>query len=813
VAAGIAVLAARSGIARPVMAAPDSVDFISTDAGLLTEHVKLTGVPAAIAVGAGSIWAVDTTATALDRVDPISSAVQTIPTGLDPTGVATGGGSVWVADHDDNTVSRISPQTDTVVQTIAVGAGPSAVAYGYGSVWVTNGIDRTLTRIDPATARVVTTIATNATGAGIAIGGGSVWVSDEATNRVIGVDPVTNAVQSTTSVGSGPTAVAFGAHSVWVVNALDGTVSRVAAKTLTVQTAIPVPGGPASISVAGGAVWVGAQFGDRVVRIDPLRDAVAASIRVGSPPVALAATSTGVWLAAQPSGVGHHGGRVVVVGDDPDSIDPAVGNIYPELAQPVYDALTGFGSDTAGSDQIVPDLAVSLPQPTGGGRSYTFRLRSGIRYSNGQPLRTIDFRRDLARVLELNGTFASMYTHIVGAAQCIGKAQCDLSRGVIVQGTSTITFRLTKPDPRFFEELLYLNPAPAGTPAHDVGTDPVPGTGPYYIASYVPGKLITFERNRYFHVWSKAAQPDGYPDEIVYEVVSNPNRALQRVIAGRADLVTDSSEPPMLARFAAAHPSQVHVEDEQAVVFVFLNVRQQPFSDVRVRRALNYAVDREHLASLYGGSLAQPTCQLVPPTVTGYRPYCPYTINPNSQGRWSAPDFARARSLVRASGTEGAPVVLWSFPDYVAEAKYVVAVLDRLGYRARLHEISDVGRYFDTLAKSPPAQAGMFGWYGGFLAVDNLATVECDAQLNPARFCDHRIDAQVDRLAATEPTDPGATRDLAAQIDSEITDQAPWVPLFTPRVMDVTSARIGNYRSQQYSEVGGVPLDQLWVKR
>lgn len=807
---GFAVLAARPGTSHPATAGPDSVDFIAADGGRLTDQVELSGPPAAIALGAGSVWAIDTAANTMYRVDPGSpAAVQTIPTGLDPRTVTFGGGSAWVTNHDDNTVSRVNPQTDTVVQKITTGAGPSAVAYGYGAVWVTNALDRTLTRIDPATGRRTATIATNAVGAGIAIGGGSVWVSDEATNRVIGVDPATNTVQSSTTVGSGPTAVAFGADSVWVVNALDETVSRVDAKTLTVRAAIPIAGGPVSITVAGGSVWVGAQFGARVVRIDPARNAVTASIPVGNPPVALAPTPSGVWIAAQPSGLGHRGGRLVVVGDDSGSIDPGVGDIYPQLAQPVYDALTAVGSDTSSSQQIVPDLAVSLPQPTDDGKSYAFRLRSGVRYSNGEPVRAIDFRRALERLLTMDRSFATEgFIHIVGAAQCIGRAQCDLSRGVIVQGSSTITLRLTEPDPRLFEELLYLAPVPAGTPSHDVGTKPVPATGPYYVDTYVPGRLITLERNRYFRLWSPADRPDGYPDEIVYEVVPDPSQALRRVIAGKADLVDLFSVPSALPQFAAAHPAQVHVEDQQAVVFVFLNVQRPPFSDVRVRRALNYAVDRDQLVSLYGASLARPTCQLVPPSVTGYRPYCPYTIDPNPQGRWSAPDLAKALSLVRASGTRGEPVVLWAFPDFVSEARYVVGVLDRLGYPARVHEIPDSSRYFDVLQKTPAAQAGMFGWFGALLAVDNFATVECSYQPNPAHFCDHRIDAQIDRLAVTEPTDPGATRDLAAEIDREITDEAPWVPLLTPRFIDVTNARVGDYKGQ----LGVVQLDQLWVR-
>lgn len=103
----------------------------------------------------------------------------------------------------------------------------------------------------------------------------------------------------------------------------------------------------------------------------------------------------------------------------------------------------------------------------------------------------------------------------------------------------------------------------------------------------------------------------------------------------------------------------------------------------------------------------------------------------------------------------------------------------------------------------------MFGWFGGgSLAVDNLTSLTCGSPSNPAHFCDPQVDAQVADLAAREPTDPAGAADLAARVAREVTDQAPWVPLFTPRLVDVTSTRVGNFQAQD----GSVLLDQLWVR-
>lgn len=786
----------------------DEIGFVDASTGTVTEQIPVDQ-PTAVAADGAAVWAVEPAAQAVTRIDAASGARrQTVGVGADPSGVAVGDGSVWVTNHGAGTVSRISPETDTVAATIAVGAGPAAVALGDGSVWVANGDDRTLTRIDEASGRVVATIDTDAVGRGLAVGDGAVWVTDEATGRVVVVDPATNSVSATVPVGNGPTGIADGNGAVWVVNALDDTVSRVNPATQSVDATIAVPGDPSSIAIGVGAVWVGTDADQKIVRIDPGRALVTDSTALGGRPEALAVTGRGVWVASQAAGTAHRGGRIVVIGGI-DSIDPSVSALNPGAMGLAYDALTGLRhvGGSAGTE-IVPDLAWSLPQPTAGGTGYTFRLRPQISYSDGRPLLAADFRRGLERLLRLNGSLAQLFSHVVGAAACGSGLTCDLRAGVQVEGTSTVTFHLATPDPRFLEEVSYLIPVPDGTPAQDSGSVPVPGTGPYAIGSYVPNRLLVFDRNPYFRVWSTRARPDGYPDEIVYRADTDNDDAVRQVAAGQADLVQLVGGATALAGFAAQHPAQVHVVDQQATVLAFLNTRTPPFDDVRVRRAVNDAVDRAHVAELDGAGRARPTCQVVPPTSTGYRPYCPYTVDPDDSGQWRGPDLSTAQALVDASGTKGQPVVLWTFADFADEADYLADVLSGLGYPTTVHEIADATEYFETVPDRVDPQAGLWGWFDLPLAVDGLSLLQCDFQPNPARFCDSAVDAQIHQLAAVEPVDPDGARDLAAQIDREITDEAPWVALFTPQTVDVTSARIGNYQAER----GRLLVDQLWVQ-
>jgi peptide/nickel transport system substrate-binding protein len=208
--------------------------------------------------------------------------------------------------------------------------------------------------------------------------------------------------------------------------------------------------------------------------------------------------------------------------------------------------------------------------------------------------------------------------------------------------------------------------------------------------------------------------------------------------------------------------------------------------------------------------LAQPTCQIVAPTVPGYKPYCPYTIAPDASGQWKAPDLAKARALIKASGTRGEPVVVWSFSYFRAESQYFVALLRQLGYRARLRYVADINDYFGTLERTPNAQAGFAGWFGSQLAVDFLVDIGCKSgALNQAHFCSAQLDAQVARLAKEEPVDPAGTAALAEKLDRAYTDAAPWVPLTTPRFADLTSARLGNFQnSPNLFEL----VEQMWVR-
>ena len=835
IAATAAVLVSAGGGPAPLsVIAADSVGVISATRGAIIGQVPIGAAPSGVASGAGAVWVSNYNTGTVSRIDLATRAVVPIQAGSTPSGIAVGAGAVWVANTFSGTVSRIDPATEKVVQTVAVGNGPSGVAVGYGSVWVTNSSDGTLTRIDAVSGKVTHTVSLGGGATDVAVGLDAVWVSDEANGRVLRIDPDTDQVVAPIIVGAGgPTAITVGDGSVWVANSLDGTVSRIDPLTNQVVAGIRVGNGPNAIAAGMGGVWVANEFAGSVTRIDEATD-VPRMIEVGNRPQGVAVAGGLVWVGAQPAATSHRGGTLTALSQVRfGSIDPTC----PTDSVPCWwvtnetsDGLTAF-KRVGGSDgsQVVPDLAISLPTPADGGTTYTFQLRRGIRYSNGAPVRPGDFGYALERLFKLNSGFASVYYgQIVGAAGCIAHpAGCDLARGIVPDdAANTVTFHLVTPDPEFLDELALsvAVAAPSGTPDHDVGRRPVPTTGAYQIASYTP-REVRLVRNPYFHVWSNAARPDGYPDQIVWRIGETPSAEVTAVERSAADYMLNPPPADRLGELQIRFASQLNVNPNDVTVVLWLNTRAAPFTDIRVRRALNYAVDRDKVASLVGLD-SQPTCQFLAPVIPGYERYCPYTLVPSADGRWRLPNLAKARALIAASGTRGAGIMIWDSPAYdyfvtdlTPVGRYLVSLLDQLGYHARLRTVAATDTSFQPGDSRAKIQGGLLVFVPAYPAAEQFLSPDfssCqsfvpDSINNPnlPEFCDHEFDATVrSALAADEALSTTATQ-LWAQADRQLTDQAPFVSLLTPSTVDFVSHRVGNY---EYNPEWGALLDQLWVR-
>ncbi len=809
----------------------DSVGMIGFKSNGISKQVSVGSGPTAVAVGGGAIWVAALDGT-ISRVDPDANLVtQTYPLGQTPSGIAFGANALWVTTNEDRSVRRISPTGTTIGEGISVGNGPSGVAVGLGAVWVTNRFDDTVTKI-PLDGGKAHTYTAGLTPSGVVIQGEAVWISNVAAGTVSRLDPGSGALQ-TINVGNGPGAIAGGEGAVWVANGLDGTVSRLDPGRNSVVATISVGRGPNGIAVDAGSVWVTNRDDGTISRIDAETNRVSDTIEVGESPGGVAPSASGVWVSARAPLTNHRGGALHLVGEKDafDYIDPAAAYAAASWGTltAVYDGLVTFRR-VAGSDgaELVPDLATSIPRAADGGRTYSFQLRRGIRYSNGEPVRASDIRRGLERFFKIH-IAPPFYTSLIGAQACVRKPkQCDLSRGVVGDDSaSSVTFHLTAPDPEFLYQLAlpFASAVPRGTPARLSRGRPIPGTGPYTIGRYVAGKSLELVRNQRFHEWSQAAQPDGFPDRIDWAFDAKSADQITRVEKGGADWVGGPLPPERLTELTTRYTEQLHVDSRPLLVSMFLNTRVPPFNILDVRRALNYAVDREAVMKIsLGRRLLQPSCQVLPANFPGYRPYCPYTRDASGSGTWTAPDLDRAKRLIAGSRTAGTPIRVWAFRapgrgDFPFKVgRHFVTLLNRLGYRASL-KIVPVAGYFDAVGDSRSrAQIGFFGWAADYPAASDFINVlfSCSAfrpasksQVNVSEFCNRRIDAEIKRALTVQANDPTAAGNLWAKIERQIVDQAPWVSLHTPKVLSLVSKRIGNY---QYNPQWGTLFDQLWVR-
>jgi YVTN family beta-propeller protein len=808
--------------------APDSAGLIDVENGSLLASVDLGARPHSIAVEHGAAWVTLPTRGVVSRIDTKTrSVVETIPVGLEPAGIALSDNAVWVANSGERTLTRIDADTNTVVDNIDVGNGPTEVEVAFGSVWVVNTVDGTVARIDPEKGAVTKTVYVGDGPTGVAAGDKALWITNSAGATVSRISPETTTVVQTQNVGNGPAGVAVLPDGVWVANRLDGTVSRIDPDTNAV-TGVPVGRGPSGVAAAGEAIWVANQFDGTISRID-MATRETRTIRVGNAPTALAPTGGTLWVAVGAAAPSHLGGTLRVVSErgptafDRPSIDPALA--FDGLAWQLFvmtnDGLVGFRRvPGAEGSLLVPDLATSLPHPTDGGTTYTFQVRPGIRYSTGAEVRPEDFRHAIERVYTAGPSDATaFYDGILGSDRCAkSPSGCDLSAGIETT-EDTVTFHLERSDPDFLYKLAmpFADALPSDTPTEEL-TEPAPATGPYMFETYDPQEGLVLVRNPHFREWSRLAQPDGYPGRIEWRFGFSERKGVDEVLRGEADWFYTGDLPflPGVEAVMREEPELVHHFPLTQTFFMSLGTTNPPFDDPRVRQALNFAVDRNRIVELMGGPIhARLTCQLLPPSFPGYEPYCPYTIDPDPDGTWTAPDLARAQELIRRTGVQGTEVEVWGFPLQEIGAglkvtQYFTELLNALGFRASHRPFSDVGKYFGRLYTEKP-QIGIAGWIQDYPAPSNFIDLllSCRGFANSTGLCDRQIDRMIDQALRLQAVDPPRAYELWARTERRIVDLAPVVPLVNSVGVDIVSQRVGNYqRNPQW----GLLLDQLWIR-
>jgi peptide/nickel transport system substrate-binding protein len=238
------------------------------------------------------------------------------------------------------------------------------------------------------------------------------------------------------------------------------------------------------------------------------------------------------------------------------------------------------------------------------------------------------------------------------------------------------------------------------------------------------------------------------------------------------------------------------------------------------RQAINYAANRSAYVKIAGGpSLAAPACQILPPNFPSYKPFCPYTAG--AQTVWSGPNVAKAKQLVKASGTLGDKVVVDGTTDEVGKSlvEQMISDLDSIGYKASAQLLTNSIQYpyIQNSSNSSKWNVGWSAWYQDYPAPADFLNVllgcntihpNSDASPNIAAYCNKSTQAQINKAESEEASDPSAAATLWTQIDHEDTNAAPWVDLYNPKQIDFLSKDVHGY---EWNPQWYILIDRLWL--
>jgi peptide/nickel transport system substrate-binding protein len=468
----------------------------------------------------------------------------------------------------------------------------------------------------------------------------------------------------------------------------------------------------------------------------------------------------------------------------PDYLDPSLAFSL-EAATALHNSyvplLTYAPASGKAGTELIPGLAEALPKVDQGGRRYTLRLRPGLKYSDGKPVRASDFRFAIERLFLVNSPGSTFYTGIVGAEEFAKTKKGGIAGIETDDASGEIVIHLTEPSGTFSYELglPFSAPLPPRTPAEDQTANPPPATGPYMITAVKPGRSWEYARNPYWASDNGPAMPDfpdGHVDKISVEVRSNPVTMLEEVERGKVDWMKN---PPTVERYADVkrrfEGSQFREEPTISVYYFWMNTQAPPFDDVRVRRAVNYAIDPAALERIFAGTL-RATQQVLPPQMPGYRQF---ELYPH--------DIGRAKRLIERADPADREITVWTFNLQPSDeaGEYYEQVLTELGFDVTL-KVIDVTNYFTVIgnAGTPDLDTGFANWLLDYPHPNDYfepqlsgESILANGNTNWANFSDPAIDAKIKELSKQQ-LGPRQEREYAA-LDREVMKQAPWAPFGT----------------------------------
>jgi peptide/nickel transport system substrate-binding protein len=500
-------------------------------------------------------------------------------------------------------------------------------------------------------------------------------------------------------------------------------------------------------------------------------------------------------------------GTLRAVLDTIDFLDPqqaytaqswwAMWNVYETL-------LTYKHVDGAAGYKLVPGLAQSLPTISRNGRVYKFTLRKGIRYSNGKRLKASDFKWAIKRGFLATGQGVGFYTDIAGAkAYASHPTKSGNIAGIVANNKKrTIMIKLTRPRGDFLTilALMFAAPVPGNTPP-TILNGTIPGTGPYRFSAFDANRGFTLLRNKYFKKTKYI--PRGTPNKIDVALVGDANAAVQRVINGQADYTNAAIPPDRIASIK----SKGHLVLRQTAntYYFWMNIREAPFNKLKVRQAVNYAIDRGALLVQRGAFAGQPTSHYLPPGLPGSPKTQPYPLTP---------DLTAAQKLAGKSGSRKALMYTCNESPCPESAAIVQANLKNIGVDVEVKQFERAVQFSKEGTRGEPFDIAFEGWNADYADPYDFINVllygksiQAANNVNFSYFDDPTYNKRMEEAA----TLAGDKRYSAyAKLDLDIAKNAsPLAAWDNDNERDFFSARMG---CQLYQPIYGMDIAALCMR-
>lgn len=469
------------------------------------------------------------------------------------------------------------------------------------------------------------------------------------------------------------------------------------------------------------------------------------------------------------------GGSIIMAyKDDLATLDPAIGYDWTNwpAEKLVFDGLLDYDSGTT----IEPRLADGMPTVNSDATVYTFKLKKGVKFSNGREFTADDVVYTITRVLDPKTASpgAGFFTGIKGAADFVAGKATSVA-GIKMIDPNTVEFTLESPDVTFLNKMAlnfaFIVPKEEVEKAgENFGHAPV-GTGPFLMKEWKSGEYLKFERNpNYF-------MPDRpYLDALTIQVGVTPDVALLRLEKGEIQLMGDPPPGADWSRITsdAAWKNRLERSPQVNTTYIAINTTAKPFDNLKVRQALNYAIDKQHIVQLLNGR-ATVANQILPPLMPGFDPsYTGYEYNVDKAKQLLADaGFPNGfETSIECISVDPQPKLCESFQQDLAK----IGIKLTINTLAAPNVIDDAGN-----GKTPLVWSGGLAWTQDYPDPDDFYSpiLGCGSNVpggwNWSRYCNETLQKQsIDLLAQT---DRNARMEAYKPFFKAMMDDAVWVPV------------------------------------